>query len=132
MGRRSRRRKARPAPRKERSSNATSVLEPPLEDVMEQEAPALTPDTDRSPNADPTVDAGNETTFGGELRRQRELRKITLREVSESTKINLRYLEALENNDFTDLPGGAFTIGYVRAFARCIGVEETSTLDAYR
>ena len=39
-------------------------------------------------------------TFGETLKRERELRKITLREVSEATKIGLRYLEALESNHF--------------------------------
>ncbi|MDQ7007701.1 MAG: helix-turn-helix domain-containing protein [Acidobacteriota bacterium] len=70
-------------------------------------------------------------SFGETLRRQRELRQISLREVSEATKINIRYLEALERNDFTHLPGGAFTRGYIRSFARVIGVDESEMVDAY-
>ena len=45
-------------------------------------------------------------SFGDELRRERELRQVSLREVSQATKISLRYLEALERNDFAGLPGG--------------------------
>ncbi len=79
----------------------------------------------------PTGDEPTMPSFGETLRRQRELRQISLREVSEATKINIRYLEALERNDFTHLPGGAFTRGYIRSFARVIGVDETEMVDAY-
>ena len=63
------------------------------------------------------------STFGEDLKRERELRKIPLREISESTKINLRYLEALERNDFEHLPGGVFARGFVRAYAQYIGID---------
>lgn len=69
--------------------------------------------------------------FGELLRRERELRKITLREVSEATKINLRYLEMLERNDFRHLPGGVFNKGFVRAYAQYIGVDPEEMINAY-
>jgi len=70
-------------------------------------------------------------TFGEELRRERELRDISLREIAESTKINLRFLRALEDNDFKHLPGGQFTKGFVRAYARHIGVDDEAMVNAY-
>jgi len=70
-------------------------------------------------------------SFGEELKRERELREITLREVSESTKISLRYLEALEQNAFENLPGGVFNRGFVRAYSQFIGVDPESMVDAY-
>jgi cytoskeletal protein RodZ len=70
-------------------------------------------------------------SFGEELRRERELRQISLREVSESTKIPLRYLDALENNDFTHLPGGVFNKGFVRAFSEFIGIDPEAMVNAY-
>jgi len=70
--------------------------------------------------------------FGEKLRRQRESRNITLREISDSTKINKRYLEALECNDFDALPGGVFTKGYIRTFAESIGMDPEPLLDDYR
>jgi cytoskeletal protein RodZ len=70
-------------------------------------------------------------SFGEELKRERELREITLREVSESTKISLRYLEALERNAFESLPGGVFNRGFVRAYSQFIGIDPESTVDAY-
>jgi len=71
------------------------------------------------------------STFGEELKRERELREISLREVSEATKINLRYLEAMESNDFASLPGGLFNRGFVRAYAQYIGVDPESMVNAY-
>ncbi len=70
-------------------------------------------------------------TFGEVLRRERELRQITLREISEATKINLRYLDALERDDFRHLPGGVFNKGFVRAFAQHIGIDPDTMVDAY-
>src|SRR4029079_15972685 len=77
---------------------------------------------------------GEETpmaSFGEELRRQRELRAISLREISDATKINIRFLEALEQNDFKHLPGGQFNKGFIRAYARHIGVSGEDMVNAY-
>lgn len=71
------------------------------------------------------------SSFGEELRRERELREFTLREVSESTKISLRHLEALERNDFEQLPGGVFNRGFVRAYSQFIGVDPEAMVNAY-
>jgi cytoskeletal protein RodZ len=71
------------------------------------------------------------SSFGETLRRERELRQITLREISEATKVNLRYLEALERNDFRHLPGGVFNKGFIRAYAQYIGVDAEAMVNAY-
>lgn len=63
-------------------------------------------------------------TFGEQLRRERELRGITLAELSYATRVNLRYLEALEKDRFDLLPGGVFNRGFVRAVARYIKLDE--------
>lgn len=70
-------------------------------------------------------------SLGEELRRQRELRQISLREISDATKINIRFLEALERNDFRHLPGGQFNKGFIRAYSRHIGVDPERLVDAY-
>ena len=71
------------------------------------------------------------SSFGETLRRERELRQISLREIAEATKINLRYLDALERDDFRHLPGGVFNKGFVRAYAQFIGVDPESMVTAY-
>ena len=70
-------------------------------------------------------------SFGDELKRERELRQISLREIAEATKISLRHLEAIERNDFDVLPGGVFNRGFVRAYAECIGVDPETMVNAY-
>ena len=69
--------------------------------------------------------------FGETLKRERELRKISLREVTEATKIGLRYLEALEGNRFDQLPGGVFNKGFIRAYAKFIGLDAETLLNLY-
>jgi len=62
--------------------------------------------------------------FGDRLRREREMRGVTLEEISESTKISKRSLQAMEDEDFDLLPGGIFNKGFVRAYARFLGIDE--------
>jgi cytoskeleton protein RodZ len=69
--------------------------------------------------------------FGERLRREREMRGISLNEISESTKISRRHLEALENEDFEALPGGVFNRGFVRAYARFVGIDEEQAVADY-
>ncbi len=63
-------------------------------------------------------------SFGERMQREREMRGITLEEISESTKISTRCLEALEKEEFDKLPGGIFNKGFVRAYARHVGIDE--------
>jgi transcriptional regulator with XRE-family HTH domain len=61
--------------------------------------------------------------FGENLRRQRELRGIELREIAEATKISIRFLQALETDRVDVLPGGIFRRSFVRAYARYVGLD---------
>ena len=70
-------------------------------------------------------------SFGEELRRERELRDISLKEIAEATKISIKFLEALEQNHFDLLPGGIFNRGFIRAYARFIGVDGEEMVNAY-
>jgi cytoskeletal protein RodZ len=71
-------------------------------------------------------------SFGEELRRERELRDISLREISDATNIPVRSLEALERNEFHILPGGIYVRGFVRSFANHIGLDPEETLNAFQ
>jgi cytoskeleton protein RodZ len=57
---------------------------------------------------------------------------ISLREIAESTKISIRFLQAIEEGDFKQLPGGIYNTSYIRQYAREIGFEETALLAYYR
>ena len=69
--------------------------------------------------------------FGPRLKEQRERRGITLEQISKSTKIGTRFLEALEEDQFERLPGGIFNKGFVRAYARCVGLNEEQAIADY-
>lgn len=69
--------------------------------------------------------------FGDNLRRQRELRNITLETISTTTKISIRMLRAIEDEHFDQLPGGVFNKGFVRAYARQVGVDEDEAVADY-
>src|SRR5437899_457403 len=63
-------------------------------------------------------------TFGERMQREREMRSISLDEISESTKISARMLRAMEEEEFKKLPGGIFNKGFVRAYSRYLGLDE--------
>ncbi|HLA12412.1 MAG TPA: helix-turn-helix transcriptional regulator [Pyrinomonadaceae bacterium] len=70
-------------------------------------------------------------TIGEQLRLAREERGIPLREISDQTRISVRYLEAIEHNDYKRLPGGIFNRSFVKAYARCIGYDEKQAMEGY-
>src|SRR5580765_7284291 len=70
-------------------------------------------------------------SIGEKLRLEREARGIALREISEQTRISIRYLEAIETDDFKRLPGGIFNRSFVRAYAKFVGVDEHAALEDY-
>lgn len=69
--------------------------------------------------------------FGERLKRERELREVSLKEITTTTRIGPRYLEALENEEWDKLPGGVFNRGFVRAIARYLGLDEENLLSEY-
>ena len=70
-------------------------------------------------------------SFGEELRREREIRGISLKEISDATKISKRFLDALERNDHKTLPAVVFTRGFVREYARYVGLNAEEMVNRY-
>jgi cytoskeleton protein RodZ len=70
-------------------------------------------------------------SFGEKLKQEREKRNITLEQISASTKIGTRMLQALEEDKFNQLPGGIFNKGFVRAYSRCVGLDEDQIVADY-
>jgi cytoskeleton protein RodZ len=70
-------------------------------------------------------------SFGHKLKTEREKRGITLDQISSSTKIGIRMLQALEEDNFDQLPGGIFNKGFVRAYARHVGLDEDQMVADY-
>ena len=70
-------------------------------------------------------------SFGEWLRRQREMREISLRDIADRTKISLRYLEAMEADRFDILPAPLFAKGFLREYARYVGLSPDEVVNHY-
>ncbi|MGH9440540.1 MAG: helix-turn-helix domain-containing protein, partial [Terriglobia bacterium] len=69
--------------------------------------------------------------FGENLRREREMRGISLQEISDTTKVSVRFLQALEAEDFAKLPGGIFIRSFIRAYANYLGLDAEQVIAEY-
>ena len=70
-------------------------------------------------------------SFGEQLRLAREARGITLRQISDHTRISIRYLEAIEADNYKQLPGGIFNRSFIKAYAKQIGFDEKEAIEGY-
>ncbi|MFZ0432671.1 MAG: helix-turn-helix domain-containing protein, partial [Candidatus Acidiferrales bacterium] len=71
------------------------------------------------------------TPFGEQLKRERELRGVSLEEVAAATRIPPKFLEAIENEKWSELPGGVFNRGFIRSVARFLGLDEDNMVAEY-
>lgn len=69
--------------------------------------------------------------FGEHLKREREMRGVSLDEICVATRISTRFLEALESEHWEVLPGGVFNRGFVRAVSRFLGLDEEGMVAEY-
>ena len=70
-------------------------------------------------------------TLGEKLRQARDERGISISEVAEQTRISSLYIESIENDNYKPLPGGIFNKGFVKSYAKFIGVDENEALSDY-
>ena len=66
-----------------------------------------------------------------DLSKLRRTKGISLEEIAERTKISLRFLHAIEAEEFEKLPGGIFSTSYLRQYAEAIGFDESMLLAHY-
>ena len=90
--------------------------------------PGLMPDQDGQPQQPPHSELAS---FGEELRREREIRGISLKVIADATKISKRFLEAIERNDHRTLPAPVFTRGFVREYAKYLGLNTDEIVNRY-
>ena len=67
--------------------------------------------------------------IGEDLRAAREARGVSLEDVQRELHIRERYLQALENDAFEDLPGDVYTRGFLRSYARYLGLDPAELID---
>jgi len=70
--------------------------------------------------------------FGENLRREREMRGVSLEEIASFTKISRRFLQAIEQDDFAKLPGGIFARSFIRSYVRYLGLDEERVMAEYQ
>src|SRR5437870_13740634 len=70
-------------------------------------------------------------TLGEKLRQAREERGIPISEVAEQTRISSLYLQSIENDDYKILPGGIFNKGFIKSYAKYVGIDEQEALLDY-
>ncbi len=73
-----------------------------------------------------------DSRIGTILREARNRRKIDLEEVEAATRIRVRYLRAIENEEWDVLPGGVYTRGFIRTYASFLGLDGERLADVYR
>jgi cytoskeleton protein RodZ len=73
-----------------------------------------------------------DTGIGATLREARKRRKVDLSEVEAEIKIRVRYLQAIENEEWDALPGGAYTRGFIRTYAFYLGLDGERLADDFR
>jgi cytoskeletal protein RodZ len=66
-----------------------------------------------------------------DLARVRKRAGVSLEDIAEQTKISLRFLQAIEEEEFKKLPGGIFSTSYLRQYATAIGYDEAELLAHY-
>ena len=69
--------------------------------------------------------------FGDKFRKEREKKNFSLDDVSHVTKIGSRMLQAIEEENFDRLPGGVFNKGFIRAYAKHLGMNDEEAVTAY-
>ena len=79
---------------------------------------------------DPLV--GEMELIGARLNQARKTANLALQDIADRTKISLRFLTAIENDDFLVLPGGVYIFGFTKAFARAVGLDEESLVAALK
>jgi len=67
-----------------------------------------------------------------QLRKAREAKGLELKEVEEITKIRSKYLQALEEGDYGVLPGGVYTVGFLRSYAHFLDLDAESIVNTFR
>ena len=81
---------------------------------------------------DPVPSITEASTLGDGLRAAREASGRSLAELSVATRVHVRYLTALEEGDFSALPSRVFAIGYVRAYAGALGLDEQLAVERFK
>ncbi len=77
------------------------------------------------------VEPASFETLGGFLQRERQLQAMSLEEIAQTTRIPLKTLHSIEEDQFDALPGEVFTRGFLKAYARALGLDPTPLISRF-
>ena len=107
-----------------------SPVEPTLADARSDAALRAT----NSSSTEPSLSVGSVSspTVGDVLRRNRLERDLSLRDIAQQLRIQLFYLEALEEGNFDNLPGLTYAVGYVRSYATLMDLDPNTLVADFK
>ena len=70
--------------------------------------------------------------FGNSFKSARESQGLKLEEIAQETRISARFLRAIEEEKFRDLPGGLFNRGFIRTYAKRLGIDAEQSVSEYK
>ena len=70
-------------------------------------------------------------SIGSILKKEREIRQVSIEEMAQTTRIPIRVLQNLEADRIDELPGDVFVRGFIRSYARSLGIDEAPLLARY-
>lgn len=80
----------------------------------------------------PVENTGAPLGIGGRLRAAREVKGLTLEQVAAQTRIPQRHLQTIESGDFSQLPGRTYAVGFVRTYAKTVGLDQDESVATVR
>ena len=116
---------------RDRPSRTDSV---PMDTQMKEKPSQRKTDSDSGTEGQkprPTVKITEEEVCGARLKDLRESQGIPLQEIAESTRINITYLDFIEQDKFKSLPAEVFLKGYLGQYARLLGVDPSAVTEGY-
>lgn len=78
------------------------------------------------------IEAAQGRTVGDLLKEERESRGLTVKQVSEATKIQARHIQAIEENDKDNMPSRVYAIGFVRTYSNYMGFEPEAMISLFK
>lgn len=94
---------------------------------------------DKSPDPVPTGSGtklsaadDDQASVSARLMAARQALGLTTAEVARRTRVTLRHIEALESGDYSMMPGRPYAIGFAKAYARAVGLDDARIAEAVR
>ena len=73
-----------------------------------------------------------ENSIGKILKDARESKRLTIEDIASATNINKRYIESIENENFSDLPGSTYVYGFLRIYAETLQLDSKDIIKKYK